>query len=197
MSGGEADGRSVPRWSVEASIEPSMGGRVEPGDARGPKGMRGWVINGALVFVIAGSLFDIITFREHWPFSPYWMYSHARVERTLDAAWLFGVAAGGGAAEVALMDERYVYPFDVTKVRVALERMAEDPSDRGRLRAALADCLERYDALRRAGVHHGPPLRGVRLYRMRWSLDPWARNAGDPDRRELILEVLRPAGGGG
>ncbi|HEX7118969.1 MAG TPA: hypothetical protein VF212_09285 [Longimicrobiales bacterium] len=157
--------------------------------------MRLLVVNAALLFVILGSLYDIARFREHWPFSPYWMYSHARVARTIDAAQLYGVAGDGSGREILLSDPRYIYPFDVTKLRVALERMAADPAGAERLRSALADCLARYELLRRAGVHDGPPLRGVRLYRSEWMLDPWARNASRPDRRELIAEVLDPASG--
>ncbi|HEX6940098.1 MAG TPA: hypothetical protein VF158_11855 [Longimicrobiales bacterium] len=166
-----------------------------PPDPAPPSGWRLLLVDAVLLFVLAGSLYDIARFREHWPFSPYWMYSHARVARTIEAAQLYGVAADGTGREVLLSDPRAIYPFDITKLRVALERMAADPAGAGRLRAALADCLARYETLRRDGAHDGPPLAGVRLYRAEWTLDPWARNVARPDRRELIAELMDPATG--
>lgn len=166
-------------------------GRAAPDPTR-PTGPRLWLINAVLAGVIAGSLFDIVTFREHWPFSPYWMYSAARRERTLSAMRLFGVTREASPREIPLLDPRFIRPFDLTKLRVAVTRMAEAPGGSARLSVALADCLERYERLRRAGAHDGPPLGAIRLYRLHWLLDPWARNARRPERRELIYEFAAP-----
>jgi hypothetical protein len=56
----------------------------------------------------------------------------------------------------------------------------------------LQDCLKRYEALRSAGRHHGPPLQGMRLYRVDWKLDPWARNLDSPDQKKLLFEISKP-----
>lgn len=48
----------------------------------------------------------------------------------------------------------------------------------------------RYEAVRREGLHHGPPLQAIRLYLLYRSPDGWARNIDRPDRKELIFEVM-------
>ena len=45
------------------------------------------------------------------------------------------------------------------------------------------------EELRRDGKHDKPALEGVRLYRVSWELDPWARNIATPNRKDLIFEV--------
>ena len=56
----------------------------------------------------------------------------------------------------------------------------------------MRDTLDRYEARRRAGEQNGPPLRGLRLYALRWELDPYARNRDDPEVRRLLFEVSSP-----
>ena len=58
---------------------------------------------------------------------------------------------------------------------------------------ALRDLLRRYEERRRAGQHDGPPLRGLRLYRLQWQLDLWGRNRDQPNQRDLLFELLEPA----
>jgi hypothetical protein len=77
-------------------------------------------------------------------------------------------------------------------LRLILSEFHADPQRHPLLRTALQDCLARYEDLRRSGRHNGPALVGVRLYRLRWRLDRWARNVDRPDSRTLILEVRKP-----
>ncbi len=39
-------------------------------------------------------------------------------------------------------------------------------------------------------MHDGPPLRGLRLYRLQWQLHPWARNRDRPQVKRLLYEVM-------
>jgi len=57
------------------------------------------------------------------------------------------------------------------------------------LNEALLDSLKRYEKLRLAGLHDGPPLQGMRLYRTERQLSTQTENADQPDHRELIAEV--------
>jgi len=152
-------------------------------------------IHAFLGFLLVGSLIDIVFDREHWPFSQYGMYSETATSNSLDTLRLFGVPRDG-SAEIALYDYRYIRPFDKSRMRWALESMVESGKGSGRAREAVADCLRRYEDLRKAGRHDGPPLRAMRLYRLHWTLDPELRNVDTPDRRELIVEVAAPDGGG-
>lgn len=157
-----------------------------PGGLRGP---RLWLVHVLIGVLAGGSLGAIVVDTECWPFSPYAMYSDLRRERSLTWLRLFGVLEGGEAREIPLLASAYLLPFDKARLPMALARMHPHPNNPA-VRAAVRDCLLRYEARRRAGHHQGPPLRGVRLYRLTWQLDPWAGNADSPDRKELLMEVL-------
>src|SRR5262249_46660523 len=131
-----------------------------------------------------GSLFDIIRDTEHWPFSQYPMYSQTEKSHSLTAFRLFGVTQDG--SEISLHDDmRYLQPFDNSRLPEALELVSESHQ----LKEAVLDCFLRYEALRRAGRHSGPQLKALRLYRVYWVLDPWARNVDHPNRKDLFVEV--------
>jgi hypothetical protein len=142
------------------------------------------VVAGSL---IAGSAYDIILDQEHWPFSQYPMFSV--VWRSPSFAWLrlFGVTADG--REFPLDANRYIAPFDQSRLPKALKRILEGPDGNARVRTALADCLTRYEDLRQQGRHEGPPLVAMRLYQLEWTIDRNAANVDRPDRREFIAEV--------
>jgi len=159
-----------------------------------------------MVVILAGSVVDMVTGREHWPFSPYGMYATVPGQRSLVGLRLFGVTEGtaevvrakragarelGGGREILLVASKYIQPFTPSRLEGALWELKRRGGQEA-LREALGDCLRRYEQRRLAGGHRGPPLRGIRLYRVSWRLDPWARNVDCPDRKELILEVVRP-----
>jgi hypothetical protein len=155
---------------------------------------RVWIVYAAIVLITWGSLFDIVTDTEHWPFSPYRMYSDVNRDYSLTQFRLFGVTESAPLREMALWEFQYIQPFDNSRLHAALRGMLGSRTRNQWLSEALRDILVRYDALRHAGLHNGPPLRGIRLYRLYWKLDPWARNVDDPDSRELVLEVANSVG---
>ncbi|HEY8599340.1 MAG TPA: hypothetical protein VIL85_12965 [Thermomicrobiales bacterium] len=131
-----------------------------------------------LGFLTLGSVLSFATRLEIWPFSPYRMYATVRTEHTVGTTRLYGVVLGprwtsrsGTAPSGALVDQ---YSADLTAAGPALQA-----------------ALDRYEELRFAGRHDGPPLRGIRLYRVAWDLQVDAGNVAQPDRRELLAEVLR------
>jgi hypothetical protein len=137
-----------------------------------------------MAIILGGSLADLIRDTEHWPFSQYPMYSGAVQAHSFNVLRLFGVTEDG--SEISLHDDmRYLQPFDNSRLPQAFERAAEQDQ----LKDAVLDCFLRYEALRRAGRHSGPRLRAMRLYRVYWVLDPWARNIDNPDRKDLFVEV--------
>ena len=142
-----------------------------------------------LAVLLAGSGFDILAGREHWPFSNYPMYSRIERDRTVTKLHLYGVPEGAATREFPLLDHRYIQPFDKTRLTSALQQLQRRPDAERQLREAARDVLERYEVLRQAGRHDGPPLQAVRLYRLEWRLDPRARNVDQPDGRALLLEV--------
>ena len=147
----------------------------------------------AVIFVItSGSLFDIATQREHWPFSPYRMFSSVKREHSISAKRLIGVTDGDPPREITLQDPQYIQPLSSLGLSTSLNRKPNDVTYEQYYTEALRHVLDRYEALRIAGEHDGPRLRGIRLYKYHWKLDPWARNAERPDSQVLILEIMDP-----
>jgi len=141
-----------------------------------------------LAVLIGGSFYDIYTGREHWPLSPYPMFSIVEPEASLRCLRIVGVPAGTGQ-EITLLDNDLIFPFDQCRLTSALSRTYTDPARRNNIHGQLRDCLDRYEERRRAGLHDGAPLEGVRLYEMRWTLQPDAANVTTPDSRQLIDAV--------
>lgn len=145
----------------------------------------------ALVALIVGaSAFDIVTGQEHWPFSPYPMFSSVESSRTLDSLLLVGVPADPGAGEFPLRAGAFIAPFDQCRLNTALLRARSAHDDGARLHAMLEDSFSRYEDQRRRGAHDGPPLRAVRVYDAHWELAPDAGNANTPERTRLLDEVV-------
>ena len=148
------------------------------------------VLVGSIAAVItAGSAAEIVRdppyAREYWPFSQYQMYSERSAPK-LSMRRLFGVVSETGR-EMPLVEKQYIFPFDHSRFWFSLDRLDKSPDRQRRLTIALRDCLQRYEARRREGLHDGPPLSSLRLYRLRWNAAP----AGQ-DRiveRELLWEV--------
>lgn len=144
----------------------------------------GALVGGSIVAIVRDDPFG----KELWPFSAFPMYSNR-------AGWntrlhrVFGVLREDPTREISLIEDEYLYPIKKFRFYLALRRMERD-RDRDRvLGAALRDTLERYEANRRAGRHHGPALRGVRLYELKYRLDSHAADRDQPDSRRLIFEV--------
>ena len=151
------------------------------------KPVRRICLNLLFVAVIGGSAFDILADQEHWPFSQYPMFSGLWTSPTFTWLRLFGVTADG--REFALDANRYVAPFDQSRLPKALKRMVDDPHGDARVRTALPDLFARYEQLRRADVHDGPPIVALRLYELEWTIDRHAANVDRPNRRLFIAEV--------
>ncbi len=150
--------------------------------------MRRALINIVLGALIAGSAYDVVTDQEHWPFSQYPMFSGTW--RSPQFTWLrlFGVTADG--REFALDGNRYIAPFDQSRLPKALRRMMDEPHGVERIRTALPDLLSRYEQLR-GDTHDGPPIVALRLYELQWTILPDAGNVDRPDNRRFIAEVAR------
>src|SRR5262245_36887803 len=145
------------------------------------------VVNLFLVVLIGGSLYDIVSDQEHWPFSQYPMFSG--IWRDTSFSWYRLVGVRDDGRELTLDRAAYIRPFDQSRMHLALVRLARGPDAARVLRNAVANCLDRYERMRQRGQIDGPPLRGMRLYLFEWRIDPLARNVDSPDRRQLIAEV--------
>ncbi len=138
--------------------------------------------------LLIGSAYDIATGTEHWPFSPYPMFSSVEREPVLDSLVIAGVTADA-ATELPLRDRSFVDPFDQCRLVTAFQRVRNRRDDGTQLRTMLGDVLARYERLRHAGRHEGPALRAIRIYAAHWTLDPHAANVDTPDSMTLLGEV--------
>jgi GT2 family glycosyltransferase len=143
-----------------------------------------------VALLIGGSAYDIVTGQEHWPFSPYPMFSSVESSRTLDSLLLVGVPADPGAGEFPLRAAAFIAPFDQCRLNTAMLRARSAQDDGARLHAMLEDTFSRYEDQRRRGAHDGPPLRAVRVYDARWELAADGANADRPERTRLLDEVV-------
>jgi hypothetical protein len=144
-------------------------------------------VNTLVAGLLAGSAYDIVRDEEHWPFSQYPMFSGVWRSPTFTWLRLFGVGADG--REFPLDANRYIAPFDQSRLPKALRRILDTRDGNAQVTTALKDCLARYEELRRLKSHDGPPLAALRLYELEWRIDPVTANLNSPDRKEFIAEV--------
>ena len=149
-------------------------------------------IHGLILTVLAGSLYCIAADAEYWPFSQYPMYSTIVRPGAYSDLTLVASTATEPAREFSLTAEKYLIPFDWVRLREALVRLEAQPDHRAKLSEALRGCWQRYDMLRRAGRHHGPPLAAVRLYRQTWEdVAPWMPpGEASAAKTVLVAEVV-------
>ena len=159
--------------------------RREPTNRGGMSKGRLAVVYGLSLLIFGGALSDLARDTEHWPFSQYPMFSRIDVSKTFSRLQLYGVVQHSPLIEVPMDINLYLQPFDNSRLPPALEHALRE----NRLEEGVTDCLTRYEALRRAGRHKGPPLVAMRLYRLTWTLDTSASNVDRPDRRDLVTEV--------
>lgn len=137
--------------------------------------------------IVGGSFYDFAADRETWPFSQYPMFSFidAPPNGKFTILRLYGVTPQP-SVEFPLDRNEYLEPFDNSRLQNALERNIGQQQ----LAIGLKDCLRRYDALRASGIHQGPALQSLRLYRVTWTPNPQASNLNAPDSTEFLGEVF-------
>ena len=146
------------------------------------------LVNCIIVFIISASIFDIVTDREHWPFSPYAMYSNIQ-GRNFKWIRLFGVTQQG---EIPLAGIQFLSSFDEPRLVTAFRRMKKRPNNHQLLNKALHYYRDRYEALRLSRTHTGPPLQGVRFYDITLDLDAWVQNRNQPTSMRLLDQIMLP-----
>jgi len=140
-----------------------------------------------IVGVIGGSLYDIATRQEHWPFSDYPMFSTIHREAVLRWPRLYGVRPDGREVPVTRYAE--LWPLDQSRLPLGLRAIYNQEGASRRIHDALLDVLQRYEARREAGEHEGGPFIAMRLYMVSWPLEPFAANLDEPSERQLLAQA--------
>ena len=155
----------------------------------------------AILFVLCCG-FEIATGRDHWPFSPYPMFSHVEEPRStvryrawgVLAADASGPAAGGAswpgpeAGVVELADPDWIAPFHEVRLSSALKHMGRGRDAAAAYGRAAEELLERYERRRRGGEHDGPALAGLRIVELRFTV-----SLAEPTREPVSVRTLAEA----
>lgn len=144
------------------------------------------VVYGLATLILGGNLLQLAGDTQHWPFSPYPMFSVLNGRKTVTIYRLYGVVQWSPLVEIQLDNNLYLRPFDTSRMSHALEHAYRNNT----LNKALTNCLTRYEALRRAKRHNGPPLVAMRAYKVTWAAEPSAGNIDRPERRQLLGQVV-------
>ena len=155
---------------------------------------RVWLVTGVVAVLVLGHLMEVVRQSEHWPFSNYPMWARVSTEWHETQVVPVGVTAAEVPAEVALTNPAYFAPMPLYYQRLNFRAVANKPQQREKL---LRDYLDRYERRRARHLHDGPPLKGIRLYELYWTMDRGATNVDRPERRTLVYEYPPPAKGAG
>ncbi len=148
---------------------------------------RRWVVGLVVAVTTLGSLYDMVTDTEHWPFSNYRMYQRISWrQHEVSRMVMVGVTAGG---EVPLVGNVYFEPLFDFRLTEGIRQVLGRRGGEALAEEAMLGALRLYEASRRRGEHDGPPLLGLRLERRVWKPEPWARNTDRPDQVLLLHEV--------
>jgi hypothetical protein len=181
---------------VREPAAPKPARKDPPAPPDPPPRRRRLLIYGLLSVLISGSVIAMVRDdpygKELWPFSAYPMYSVRLRGWAARPHRVFGVLRDDPAREIPLIASEYLHPIEHSRFYIALRTLEQDRSPGGALDATLRDTLARYESRRKAGLHGGPALRGLRLYELYYRLDRRASNRDRPDGRLLLFEVASP-----
>jgi len=142
-------------------------------------------VHALIAALVVPSLYDTFSGEEHWPYSPYPMYSRIAAATPPPRYHLYGVTLDDPPAEIRLPERSYAGPLNPLRLQAALSRLAAGEQPEASLRAVLRNFLERYEAERQRSAAL-PGVRGVRLYLVDGRRDGGPRE-GPPGR--LVAEV--------
>ena len=164
---------------------------AEPMPTDLPRGRRALLALLLLAIALGHLACFVLERKDLWPFSTYAMYTKLRHPEQASQHLLVGVTPEQEEVEISLSWE-YLRPLYRGSLNKTLKRFAA-AQDSERLRAAAGDALRRYELRRRAGLHDGPQLSGMRVYRYVWrytEADPAQR--ARPTDRELLAAAHLP-----
>lgn len=159
------------------------------------KRWRVWMVLTLIAFLIVGHAVDVFAKREDWPFSYYPMYARVEKKKRLEMYSLFGLLRAPGYRALArITDPKYVPPLGESRLRVILMgayRRGDQPQNTEDARQVMRDYLRLYESRRVAGLHDGPPMTEIYLYRLTWKLRPDGTPESHPWKSEPLLKVSR------
>jgi hypothetical protein len=133
--------------------------------------------------------FEVWTGREHWPFSPYPMFSEVEEPVTTVRYRLFAQRAEDpDGPPIPIADPDWIAPFHYIKLHASLGQLAARPASDPSMQQAVQELLERYEQRRLAGDHDGPLLISMSAVALTYSTE-----LNEDFGRPLDIEVLATA----
>src|SRR4051812_29239008 len=103
-----------PARSSHPQAQSPQGDTPQPPAPRPMRRWRVWMVFGLLAFLVLGHGVEVVTQREHWPFSPYQMWSRPSRGWELNREMLRGVTDEREPREVALQPgQLYPIPYQM------------------------------------------------------------------------------------
>ena len=154
---------------------------------------RVWLVFALVALLVVGHGIDIYGQREHWPFSHYPMYARQEKKKRQELLSLFGLMRAPGYRALArITDASYVPPLNEGRLRVILMaayRRGTTEQHLADARRVMADYMRTYEARRTAGLHDGPRMTEIYLYRLTWKLRPDGTHATRPWKSEPLIKL--------
>jgi hypothetical protein len=152
-----------------------------------------WIVYALFAVIVGGHLVEVATQREHWPFSPYQMWSKPSVGWDVKREMLRGVTDEPTPREVSITPQQlYPIPYQMVVVNMQQANRAVKEGNTKQADTIIRGLLEHYNNRRAAGKHDGPPLKELRLYQITWKMDTDASEASlqNPTETKLLFPVL-------
>lgn len=162
----------------------------------GMKPSRVWIVYAILAVLIAGHLFEVVTQHEHWPFSPYQMWSKPSLGWDVNREMLRGVTDEPTPREVAIgPGQLSPIPYQMVVVNMQTAKRAVQEGRPKDAEQIINGLLTHYNNRLAAGKFQGMKLKGLRLYQVTWKMDTDASEASlqNPSETKLLYPVLTDA----
>jgi hypothetical protein len=139
--------------------------------------MKQWrvaLVAGLAIVLVFGHAYDMLTLREHWPFSFYPMYGRSQKRPQLQVLSLYLVTplTKTKTNKWRLLSGEYVPPLSEPRMRnILMASWGRDGTAPKALKDTariLADFLRMYESRRVMGLHTGPPIVEAQLCRVTW-----------------------------
>jgi hypothetical protein len=185
--------------SVASSIS------TQPASAASPAGVaassqpirrsRIWIVYVLLAVIVLPHLAEVALQREHWPFSPYQMWSKPSTGWEVNREMLRGVTDEPQPREIALAPGQLApIPYQMVVVNMQDAKRAVQKGDTALAKRLIDGLLLHYNNRVDSGKNPGPKLKELRLYQVAWKMDTDASAASkqNPIKTELLYPVMTP-----
>ena len=178
-------------------VNPGGGGADGRNMAAMSRPFRRRMVSASAVLFLLCCGFEVVTGREHWPFSPYPMFSEVEEPREALRYRAWGDALDPAVGTVELARSAWIAPFHHVRLGSAIKHLARQERPEAALHRAARELLVRYEQRRRAGEHQGPALRSLRLVELRFALRLDERFGRPMEVKTLATADLQDAFGDG